>query len=111
MIAKLGDYNDGPEVLEQPYKYCHAITEWEPLFSRYKPENISLLKRAIESITTYERCYSYADWKVISEDKKEGITIWQRTTAEGLNSVKAQGTVNRTPHEVFKLIGNDGYRT
>lgn len=37
--------------------------------------------------------------------------IWQRTSEEGLNSVKAQGIVNRSPHDMFKLCGNDSYRT
>jgi hypothetical protein len=36
--------------------------------------------------------------------------IWSRTTDTGLNSVKATGIVNRSPHDMFKLVGNDAYR-
>jgi hypothetical protein len=31
----------------------------------------------------------HPDWKVSSEEKKEGLTIWQRTTPQGINAVKA----------------------
>lgn len=40
LVAKLGEYDDSPAVLEEPYKFCHAITDWEVLYNRYKPENI-----------------------------------------------------------------------
>jgi hypothetical protein len=44
------------------------------------------------------------------KDTKEDIYLWQRTTAEGLNAVKAQGHVNYSPYKVFRLLGHNDYR-
>ena len=38
------------------------------------------------------------------------MSIWLRTTAEGCNGMKAQGIVNRSPLQIFKVISNDDYR-
>lgn len=32
--------------------------------------------------------------------------VWVRTTAEGLNGVKAQGIVNFSPDQIFMVIGD-----
>jgi hypothetical protein len=55
--------------------------------------------------------YNHPDFKVSTDDKKEGLTIWQRTSAEGLNVMKASGEINRRPFDIFKVIGNGVYRT
>jgi CRISPR/Cas system endoribonuclease Cas6 (RAMP superfamily) len=39
------------------------------------------------------------------------LIIWQRTTPEGYNAVKAQGFVNRSPVQIFKVISNTDYRS
>ena len=59
----------------------------------------------------YEKRMLLPDWKISTEDKKEGLTIWQRTTPEGLNAMKAQAIVNRTPRQLMRVIGNDSLRT
>jgi hypothetical protein len=40
LAAKLGPFVDTGDVLTTPYKFCHCITDWEVLYSRYKPDNI-----------------------------------------------------------------------
>lgn len=37
--------------------------------------------------------------------------IWQRTTETGANAMKAQGIINQNILSVFKLIGNNEYKT
>lgn len=61
-------------------------------------------------IEEYEKRWVHADWKITTDDKKEGIQIWLRTTPSGDNAMKAQAIVNRSPMQVFKVIGNDSYR-
>lgn len=58
---------------------------------------LEYLKRSREGIAYFDKVFNYQDWKVIQDDKKEGLIIWQRTTDSGLNSVKAAGIVNRSP--------------
>lgn len=45
------------------------------------------------------------DWKVITDDKKVGLTIWQRTE-NGLKAMKAQAVIDKTADDVFKVIGD-----
>ena len=61
-------------------------------------------------IEEYEKRWVHPDWKITTDDKKEGIQIWLRTTPSGDNAMKAQAIVNRSPMQVFKVIGNDSYR-
>jgi len=46
---------------------------------------------------------------VSTDDKKEGLTIWQRTTSIG-NAVKATGIINRSPTEIFQVLGDPPYK-
>ena len=48
-----------------------------------------MIRKATSMFDEYEKRMSLPDWKVSTEDKKEGLTIWQRTTPEGLNAMKA----------------------
>ena len=61
-------------------------------------------------IEEYEKRWVHPDWKITTDDKKEGIQIWLRTTPSGDNAMKAQAIVSRSPMQVFKVIGNDSYR-
>jgi START domain len=77
------------EVLDSPFKEVHLIQEWEPLFSRYKPENIPYIKKALSAWPIYESKLDLPEWKISVEDKSNALNIWVRTTPEGLNAVKA----------------------
>lgn len=61
-------------------------------------------------IEEYEKRWVHPDWKITTDDKKEGIQIWLRTTPSGDNAMKAQAIVSKSPMQVFKVIGNDSYR-
>ena len=58
----------------------------------------------------FERKIPLSDWKVSVDDKKEGLTVWVRTTDEGLNAVKAQGVINFSPDQIFMIIGDASYK-
>ena len=58
----------------------------------------------------YDQRYNHQDWQVSSEDQKNGLVIWQRTTEEGLKAVKCEGIVDQRPIDIFKVIGDDRYR-
>ncbi len=59
------------------------------MFSRYKPENLPYIKKAINAWPQYLSKLDLPEWKISVEDKKDGLNIWVRTTPEGLNAVKA----------------------
>ena len=65
----------------------------------------------VGKIPEFEREWNHGEWKETTNDKKEGLIIWQRTTPEGYNAVKAQGYVNRSPIQIFKVISNTDYRS
>jgi hypothetical protein len=83
-----------------------VIVNWPALHHRYKPENIPYLNKALDAVGEYEKKLPHPDWKVCVDDKKEGLTVWVRTTAEGTNAVKAQGLVNFSPEQIFTVIGD-----
>jgi preprotein translocase subunit SecA len=83
--------------LEKPLAHPLCITNWQALHHRYKPENIPYLNKALNARDEFEKKLILNDWKVSVDDKKEGLTVWVRTTTDGLNSVKAQGVVNYSP--------------
>ena len=66
-----------------------VITDWKALYHRYKTENIPYLEKCFKAKFDFEDRIVLNDWKVSVDDKKEGLMVWVRTTAEGLNSVKA----------------------
>lgn len=43
------------------------------------------------------------DWKIITDDKKVGLKIWQRNEG-GLKAMKAEGIIDKKPEDVFKVI-------
>lgn len=49
------------------------------------------------------------DWKVITDDKKAGLTIWQRNQG-GLKAMKAEAIIDSTADEIFKVIGDPTQR-
>lgn len=44
------------------------------------------------------------DWKITTDDKKDGLKIWQRQTPEGLKAMKAEAYIERCPDEVFEVV-------
>jgi hypothetical protein len=76
------------------------------LHHRYKPENIPYLNKVLAARVQYEERLEHPDWKVSVDDKKDGLTIWVRTTSDGFNAVKAQGIINHSPEQIFVTIGN-----
>ena len=58
----------------------------------------------------YETALGHTDWKSITDDKKEGLQIMQRTTHNGFRAMKAMGTVNHNSQLIFKVLGNSDYR-
>ena len=93
-------------MLEKPLPNPLCITNWPALYHRYKPENIPYLNKALKAKEEFEQKLPLPDWKVSVDDKKEGLMVWVRTTAEGLNGVKAQGIVNFSPDQIFMVIGD-----
>ena len=51
------------------------------------------------------KALSLPDWKIISEDKKVGLTIWQRNQG-GLKAMKAEAIIDRKADEIFRVIGD-----
>ena len=58
----------------------------------------------------YVGALTLPDWKVITEDKKVGLTIWQRSDSRGLKAMKAEAYIDRSPEEIFRYIGDLSYR-
>jgi hypothetical protein len=46
------------------------------------------------------------DWKVLTDDKKAGLRIWQRSAGGGLKAMRAEAVINRRPEAVFSVIGD-----
>jgi hypothetical protein len=51
-----------------------------------------------------------SDWKILVEDKKESLKIWQRTSEKGLKCMKAQSIIERKASDIIKVIGDARYR-
>ena len=77
--------------------------------SRYKPENIPMIKKGIATMSDFDKNWVHPDWKVALTDKSEGLVVWQRITLEGVNAVKASAIVERTADQIFKVMGNEKY--
>jgi hypothetical protein len=58
----------------------------------------------------FDKTWDHPDWKVVINDKKADLVVSQRTTAEGLNSIKARGMINWSTQQIFRVIGDDKYR-
>ena len=50
------------------------------------------------------------DWKVLLEDKNEGLTVWQRTSEDGHKAMKAMALINWSPDDIIRVIGDANYR-
>ena len=106
MASQLGPFIDTPEICTAPFAKIFTITDWPALHHRYKPENIPYLNKALAARAQYEERLDHPDWKVLVDDKKDGLTIWVRITSDGFNAIKAQGIINDTPEHIFVTIGN-----
>ena len=62
-------------------------------------------------IDVYNKKAVEPDWKVSIDDKKDGLTIWQKVTPDGLNAIMATAIINKPMLTCFKLMTNDAYRT
>jgi hypothetical protein len=96
--------------LETPLPPAQCITNWTALHHRYKPENIPYLNKALNARDEFEKKLPLDDWKVSVDDKKDGLTVWVRTTPDGLNAVKAQGIVNYSPDQIFTVLADVNYK-
>lgn len=65
---------------------------------------------ALAKFDEYESQITLAEWKTLQEDKKEGLHIWQRTSASGLKCMKAVAVIERSPEAIIKVIGDSAYR-
>jgi len=45
LIARLGPFINTPELLKKPVTSIEKIEDWEPLYHRYKPENIPYIQK------------------------------------------------------------------
>lgn len=45
MIAKLGPFVNTPESLKKPIIQIERIEDWEPLYHRYKPQNLPFIQK------------------------------------------------------------------
>lgn len=92
--------------------FIKSIQNWDERiqFGRYKQENVSILKLALSKFDEYEQTISNPDWKILTEDKKENLKIWQRTSANGLKCMKAVSHLDRSPDDVIRVIGDSSYR-
>ena len=95
MIAKLGEFTSAINFENESDKFdgIQSIQNWAPLMHRYKPEFLPQIRKAIKSIQEYDSKLALPDWKNVLVDKKAGLVVWQRVTAEGLNAIKAQAVV------------------
>ena len=53
---------------------------------------------------TYMNNFNLTDWKMTTDDKKDGLQIWQRQAPNGLKAMKAQAYINRCPEDIFEVI-------
>ena len=65
------------------------------------------MRQALQSIDEYDQILAKPDWKASVTDKKENLTIWERTTSQGLKAMKAAGVINRKPEEIFAVLQNE----
>ena len=89
MASQLGPFINNTEVCTAPFSKIFSITDWPALHHRYKPENIPYLNKVLAAREKYDEKLDHPDWKVSVDDKKDGLTIWVRTTPDGYNAVKA----------------------
>lgn len=50
-----------------------------------------------------------SDWKLDNEDKKEGLTVWQKQM-DNLKCMKAAGMINHSPKNIFRCLGDESYK-
>lgn len=71
---------------------------------------IEFVQKALNNFDQYKIRLEKTDWKVLLEDKKDGLIVWQRTSEEGLKAMKAQAIIDWSPQDVFRVIGDSAYR-
>jgi hypothetical protein len=111
-LAKLGEFKGKFDINaeQDSFTKVECITRFDLLMYRYKPAYMPQIKKAISQPKEFEKKWVCPDWKQVLTDKKVGLTVWQRVTEEGLNSIKAQAILPRSPQEIFRVIGDDKYR-
>ena len=77
---------------------------------RYKPQHYSLIKKVQGGMELFKKKWDHPAWKEVTFDKKEQLTIWQRVSEEGLNTIKASGFINKDPMLILRVTGDDKYR-
>jgi len=50
------------------------------------------------------------DWKVLTDDKKEGLVVSLRTSANGISTVKSTGIVEFPALDIFRAISDPAVR-
>jgi len=82
LIERLGEFSNAPETFLKPITSIECITDWDPLYGRYKPENIcksfqlhflEYLKKAVSVIEEFDRKWEGPEWKVSIDDKKDQL--------------------------------------
>jgi hypothetical protein len=112
LLKKLGPFQARIDMTKeaQAFTEVYSITNWPAMFHRYKPQYMPQIKRAVELPKEFERKWALPEWKQVINDKKVNLQVWQRTTPEGLQSIKATAIINRSTQQIFRVIGDDNYR-
>jgi len=50
------------------------------------------------------------DWKVLTDDKKEGLVVSLRTSAKGISTVKSTGIIEFPAIDIFRTIVDPAVR-
>lgn len=110
LIEKLGpfksEYNEELDKISD----VQCITDWSSLMPRYKQANLPMIKTGLGAIQEFHKKWAHPDWKQVVADPEEGLDVWQRTTEDGLSSVKATAIIDRTANQIFRAIGDNKYR-
>ena len=55
------------------------------------------MRQAIAKMKDVDAMFNHPDWKVLVDDKKEGLMVWSKTSSSGLNCLKASGVIEFSP--------------
>lgn len=60
-------------------------------------------------VDEFDKRWESPEWKLNIDDKKEGVIIHMKPIIDNISSVKSTACIDRTPMDVFRVLGNDTY--
>lgn len=71
---------------------------------KYYPEHEVLKNRIANIVKEFDDIMAYDDWNILLNTTKYGVTAWERTTSDGVRSLKSSFEVDKPMEDCLELL-------